>query len=88
MKSLFFAVFGTFENNISLTSLGKTSPLLRKLKRFWKISFPKVRVRRLRKDKGVRRFVRNINFDSDDLIYPVFVEEGIEGKEGIEGLLG
>ncbi len=52
------------------------------------MSFPKNRLRRLRKEKNVRRLMRNVSLSKNDLLYPIFVKEGIEEKTEIEGLPG
>lgn len=45
-------------------------------------------MRRLRKSENVRRLVRDVHLSTDDLLYPVFVREGIEGKSEIESMPG
>ncbi len=41
--------------------------------------FPRVRMRRMRRDEFSRRLMRETHLSADDLIYPVFVHEG-EGR--------
>ncbi|KXA98521.1 delta-aminolevulinic acid dehydratase [candidate division MSBL1 archaeon SCGC-AAA259M10] len=48
--------------------------------------FPKIRMRRLRKKKNIRKLVRSINVSKTDLLYPVFVKEGLKKKSEIKGL--
>lgn len=45
-------------------------------------------MRRLRKNKNIRRLVRNVNLSNDDFLYPVFVKEGIQNKQEIESIAG
>ncbi|MCG8694980.1 MAG: hypothetical protein MI806_27550, partial [Minwuiales bacterium] len=40
--------------------------------------FPETRLRRLRRTEGLRSLVRENAVVMDDLIYPLFVEEGID----------
>ncbi|MFQ6135509.1 MAG: porphobilinogen synthase, partial [Nitrososphaerales archaeon] len=42
------------------------------------MSFPKIRMRRLRRTERIRRMVRQVRLSPDDLIYPLFVQEGID----------
>jgi len=53
-----------------------------------KDAFPATRLRRLRKSETVRRLVRETAVSLDDLIYPVFVEEGIEKPQPIKSMPG
>lgn len=48
----------------------------KKLKKFISGSFPDLRLRRNRADDWVRRLVSENSLSTDDLIWPVFVEEG------------
>ncbi len=41
------------------------------------LGFPKVRMRRLRRTGRIRSMVRQVRLSPDDLIYPLFVQEGI-----------
>lgn len=52
------------------------------------MSFPRVRLRRLRKKHNIRRLIKNVSLSRDNLVYPIFVKEGIEGKSDIESLPG
>ena len=40
------------------------------------MSFPKIRMRRLRSSDSMRRLVRQTTLSVDDLVYPLFVREG------------
>jgi porphobilinogen synthase len=51
-------------------------------------SFPHVRLRRLRKTETLRQLMRETSVSLNDLIYPVFVEEGIEEKQLIATMPG
>ncbi|MGB2273255.1 MAG: porphobilinogen synthase [Flavicella sp.] len=46
------------------------------------------RTRRLRKREGIRRLVRENHLTIDDLIYPLFVEEGVDIEKNIESMPG
>lgn len=50
------------------------------------ISFPNVRLRRMRRDEFSRRLVRETHLTVDDLIYPLFVVEGQKQKVAIASL--
>ncbi|KXB03059.1 delta-aminolevulinic acid dehydratase [candidate division MSBL1 archaeon SCGC-AAA261F19] len=50
------------------------------------MSFPKTRLRRLRKSANVRRLIKNISLSKDDLLYPIFVKEGIKEKSEIKSM--
>jgi len=50
------------------------------------MSFPKIRMRRLRSSKNMRRLVRQTTLTADDLVYPLFVREGEGLKEPIESM--
>ena len=50
------------------------------------MSFPKIRMRRLRSNGSVRRLVRETSLSADDLIYPLFVRQGKGLKEPIESM--
>jgi porphobilinogen synthase len=51
-------------------------------------SFPNTRLRRLRRDDFTRRLVREHHLRVDDLIYPVFVQEGVNKKDPIASMPG
>lgn len=51
-------------------------------------SFPSMRLRRLRHTPLLRDMVRETRLGADDLIYPVFVEEGIEIAQAIATMPG
>lgn len=46
------------------------------------------RHRRLRNTEMMRRLVRETKWDTEDLIYPVFVQEGLDNKEEISAMPG
>ena len=52
--------------------------------------FPVTRMRRYRKNSKIRDIVRETNLDKEDLIYPIFFKEELEGdeKEPIESMPG
>lgn len=50
--------------------------------------FPETRLRRLRRTEGLRSLVRENAVVMDDLIYPLFVEEGIDTPLPIESMPG
>ena len=43
-------------------------------------------MRRLRQTEKIRAMLRETTVSRDDLIYPIFVKEGMEGHEPIEGM--
>jgi len=51
-------------------------------------AFPTVRMRRLRKTEALRSLVRENRVETNDLIYPLFVEEEIETKVPISSMPG
>ncbi len=50
--------------------------------------FPKIRLRRMRKDNFSRRLMRESVLTVDDLIYPVFVVDGNGIRESVESMPG
>ena len=50
--------------------------------------FPKTRLRRSRRTPALRRLVAATGLSSDDLIYPVFVQEGKNKTESIQSMPG
>jgi len=50
--------------------------------------FPKTRLRRLRRSPILRELVRETRLDPGDLILPLFVEEGLEGRAAIAAMPG
>jgi porphobilinogen synthase len=52
------------------------------------INFPFVRMRRMRFDDFSRRLMRENQLSTDDLIYPLFVTEGLSLKEPISSMPG
>ncbi len=52
------------------------------------MAFPVHRPRRLRKNENIRRLVRENHLTVDDLVYPLFIEEGTNIKKEIESMPG
>ncbi len=52
------------------------------------ISFPTVRLRRLRQNEVLRSLVRETRVTMDDLIYPIFVDEGIDSPQPVASMPG
>lgn len=52
------------------------------------MSFSRIRMRRLRRKENIRRLVQSVDLNKGDLLYPVFVKEGIEEKVEIETMAG
>ncbi len=50
------------------------------------MSFPKIRMRRLRSSEAMRRLVRETALSVDDLVYPLFVREGKSIKKPIKSM--
>ncbi len=50
--------------------------------------FPKVRMRRLRRTSKIREVVKETVLTKNDLIYPIFVKEGIKNSELIDAMPG
>ena len=50
--------------------------------------FPRVRMRRMRRDDFSRRLLRENRLQSDDLIQPVFVIEGEQRSENVASMPG
>lgn len=48
--------------------------------------FPKKRMRRLRRTEKIRAMVKETTISKDDLIYPIFIKKGMEGREAIEAM--
>ena len=51
-------------------------------------SYPKTRLRRVRKSDWIRRLVSETNLSSNDLILPIFVKDGKNQKEPIKSMPG
>ena len=51
-------------------------------------SFPKTRLRRLRKSKWIRNLVSESNISNNDLILPIFIREGKNKIEPIKSMPG
>jgi porphobilinogen synthase len=52
------------------------------------MSFPTVRMRRLRRTAALRGMLNQVNLQASNLIYPIFVEEGIKKAVPIESMPG
>ena len=52
------------------------------------MSFPTVRMRRLRKTTAMRDMLNHIDLQPSNLIYPIFVDEGIKKTVAIESMPG
>lgn len=50
--------------------------------------FPVTRMRRLRRTPALRTLVRETTLAPEHLVYPIFVEEGLEAPQPIEGMPG
>ena len=50
--------------------------------------FPTTRLRRLRKTEALRSLIRENTVDASDLIYPIFVEEGIDNHLPVDSMPG
>src|SRR5688500_18908972 len=48
--------------------------------------FPNVRLRRLRKSKALRDLLQETRVSSDDLIFPLFVEEGLKNSKSVASM--
>jgi porphobilinogen synthase len=53
-----------------------------------KASFPSLRLRRLRRTPAIRAMFQETSFSLDDLVFPVFVDEGIEEFEAVSSMPG
>ena len=51
-------------------------------------SYPKTRLRRLRKSKWIRNLVSETSISSNDLVLPIFVREGKNKIEAIKTMPG
>jgi len=51
-------------------------------------TFPRIRLRRMRRDVFSRRLMRETRLSVDDLIYPMFICEGSRTREGIASMPG
>ncbi len=50
--------------------------------------YPTIRMRRYRRNKIIRKIFKEVNVSTDDLIYPIFIKEGIEKREEIKSMPG
>jgi porphobilinogen synthase len=48
--------------------------------------FPNVRLRRLRKSKALRDLLQETRISSDDLVFPLFVEEGLKNSKNVASM--
>ena len=51
-------------------------------------TFPETRMRRIRKNSGIREMLAETNLSKTDLIQPIFIKEDLEGKEAIKSMPG
>ena len=51
-------------------------------------SFPRVRMRRMRREPFSRRLMRETRLTTDDLIYPMFVIEGVNQRVAVPSMPG
>jgi porphobilinogen synthase len=52
------------------------------------MAFPQTRLRRLRRTPVLRDLVRETRLDAGDLVLPLFVEEGLDGRAPIDAMPG
>lgn len=52
------------------------------------MSFPRARLRRLRKSEKIRALVSGVSLSKNDLVYPIFVKDGLTFKSGISDMPG
>jgi porphobilinogen synthase len=52
------------------------------------LSFPTVRMRRLRRTAAMRDMLNQVNLQPSNLIYPIFVDENIKKPVAIESMPG
>ncbi len=52
----------------------------------YKPYFPKIRLRRLRKNRAIRDILQETRISTNDLIYPLFVEEGLKNPRNITSM--
>lgn len=48
--------------------------------------FPNIRLRRLRKSKAVRDLLQETRISSDDLVFPLFIEEGLKNSKNVASM--
>ena len=51
-------------------------------------SFPRIRMRRMRRDEFSRRLMRETQLTVDSLIYPMFVVEGRKQRQAVASMPG
>ena len=49
-------------------------------------SFPSKRLRRLRINENIRNLVQEVRLSTNDLVCPIFVEEGLEKKKQVDSM--
>ena len=49
-------------------------------------TFPSKRLRRLRINENIRNLVQEIRLSTNDLVCPIFVEEGLEKKKQVDSM--
>ncbi|MEM3723186.1 MAG: porphobilinogen synthase [Candidatus Hadarchaeales archaeon] len=52
------------------------------------MSFPEVRLRRLRMSEKIRKLVSRVSLSKQDFVYPIFVKEGLKNKKEIKSMPG
>src|SRR5680860_1501032 len=48
--------------------------------------FPNIRLRRLRKSKAVRDLLQETRISSNDLVFPLFIEEGLKNSKNVASM--
>lgn len=48
--------------------------------------FPNIRLRRLRKSKALRDLLQETRISSDDLVFPLFIEEGLKNSKNVASM--
>jgi len=49
-------------------------------------TFPSKRLRRLRVNENIRNLVQEVRLSTNDLVCPIFVEEGLEEKKSVDSM--
>jgi len=49
-------------------------------------TFPSKRLRRLRVNENIRNLVEEVRLSTNDLVCPIFVEEGLEKKKQVDSM--
>ena len=50
------------------------------------VTFPSKRLRRLRINENIRNLVQEVRLSTNDLVCPIFVEEGLEKKKQVDSM--